>query len=265
MRDLSNEIVEQFNKNGISYLQFRELSKLGIKHAYILKCDGFEFKYRGRTAKKEEIEKAYKPVCEMLDLEYDNLILPIQRHTDNIRYIDKIYERFLLGGVDGLVTNKKDLVLATTNADCILYLLYDKRKKVIGNIHSGWRGSYQRIIEKAVDKMINEFNCSPEDIIVCVCPSIRKCCFEVDKDVKDMFYEKFSFLENIDNFILNGYKPGKYFIDTVGINKCLLKNKGIDRENIYDSNICSLCNNDLIHSYRGEGAEYSLCTAIISL
>lgn len=265
MRDLSNEIVEQFNKKGISYLQFKPLLNLGINHAYILKCDGFEFKYRGRKARKEEIEKAYKPVCEMMELKYENLVLPIQRHTDNIKYIDKPYERFLLEGVDGLVTNKKGIALATTNADCILYLLYDKCKKIIANVHSGWRGSYQRIVEKTIDKMVDKFACNPKDIVVCVCPSIRKCCFEVDKDVKDMFYDRFSFLDNIDKFILNGYKDEKYFIDTVGINKCLLINKGINPENIYDSNICSLCNNDMIHSYRGEGTEYALCTAIISL
>ncbi len=63
--------------------------------------------------------------------------------------------------------------------------------------------------------MINEFGTNPKDLIVCVCPSIRKCCFEVDKDVRDMFFERFSFLGNINDFILNGFKENKFYVDTV--------------------------------------------------
>ena len=39
-------------------------------------------------------------------------------------------------------------------------------------------------------KMIKDFDCNPEDIICCICPSIRKCHFEVDKDVKDLLSGK---------------------------------------------------------------------------
>ena len=48
-------------------------------------------------------------------------------------------------------------MLATTNADCILLLIYDPIKKVIANVHSGWKGTLQKISVKAVDKMIEEF------------------------------------------------------------------------------------------------------------
>ena len=37
----------------------------------------------------------------------------------------------MLKNVDGTITNQKGLTLATTNADCILFLLYDPVKKVI--------------------------------------------------------------------------------------------------------------------------------------
>ena len=49
--------------------------------------------------------------------------------------------------------------------------------------------------------MQKEFSCKPENIICCICPSIRKCHFEVDKDVYEMFYDKFGGLENVDEFI----------------------------------------------------------------
>lgn len=263
MRDLSNDVVIQKNKNGMNYLQFRKLLELNIKHAYALKSDfwNIEKKARNLEARKE----SFRRLCEAIELNSENLTKPNQMHTNNVAIIDKVCTLEELKDTDGVITNKPNIVLATTNADCILYMLYDHKNKVIANVHSGWRGSYQRIIEKTVDKMIKNFNSNPEDIIVCICPSIRRCCFEVSTDVKDMFCEKFSFLKNIDEFIVNGYNENKFYIDTVGINNCLLQAKGIKKENIYDSKICSVCNSDLVHSYRAEKEEFKLSAAIISL
>ena len=263
MRDLTNSNVIQFNKNGMNYLQFRILNDLGIKHAYSLKTEGINFRHSGGDLVTER--NSYKRLCDAVGLDVSNVTKPKQKHTNKIKRVDKVYLPEEIGEIDGLITNKQNLVLATTNADCILYLLYDRKNNAIANVHSGWKGSYQRIIENAIDEMINEFGTNPKDLIVCICPSIRKCCFEVGLDVRDMFYEKFSFLEDINKFILNGFEENKFYIDTVGINNCLLVQKGIKKENIYDSGICSMCHDDMIHSYRSEGKEFKRATAIISL
>lgn len=263
MRDLSNDIIIQKNRNGLNYIQFRKLLDLNIKHAYALKSDFWNIERSGRNmpARKE----SFRRLCEALELDIEKLTKPNQMHTNNVEVIDKPHTLEELKDTDGLITNNPNLVLATTNADCILYLVYDPKKKVIANVHSGWRGSYQRIIEKTIDKMIEKFNSNPQDIIICICPSIRRCCFEVEKDVKDMFYERFNFIPKLDQYIVNGYKENKFYIDTVGINNCLLQAKGIKKENIYDCNICSVCNSDMVHSYRAEKEEFKLSAAIISL
>lgn len=191
MRDLTNDNVVQFNKNGINYIQFKILNDLGIKHAYSLKTEGVNFRHSGGDLVTEKA--SYRRLCDAVDLNVDNVTKPKQKHTNKIKRVDKVYLPEEIGEIDGLITNKKDIVLATTNADCILYLLYDRKNKVIANVHSGWRGSYQRIVENAIDEMASEFGTEAKDLIVCICPSIRKCCFEVGLDVKDMFYDKFSF------------------------------------------------------------------------
>ena len=170
--------------------------------------------------------------------------------------------------MDGLITNKDEVVLATTNADCILLMFYDPNKNVIANIHSGWRGTFQKIAINTVNKMIKEYNCDPQDIICCICPSIRKCHFEVEDDVKDMCVEIFGYTNKTNEFIKNnGVKDGKnkWLVDTIMINKIMLKEIGLVAENIIDCDICSVCNKEFIHSYRAEGAVYGLGTAIISL
>ena len=165
--------------------------------------------------------------------------------------------------------NLKGVSLASVNADCILLLLYDPIKKVIGNIHSGWRGTFARITENAIKTMVNNYECNPEDIIVCICPSIRKCCFQVNEDVKSLCEETFSYTNRLKEFIeyvgKNEEGIDKWHIDTVLITKILLKENNIKEENIYDCGICSYCNKDIINSCRGDGKNYGLGTAIISL
>ena len=190
----------------------------------------------------------------------------------NQKELTEIKELKIAPNTDALITNKKDVLLATTNADCILLLLYDPVKKIVANVHSGWRGTLQRIVIKTINKMQNEFNSNPKDIICCICPSIRKCHFEVDKNVKDLFEKEFSEVLNkyaINNDICDIIEETKtnekWNIDTVLINKLLLKELGLKDENIIDSNICSVCNHDLIHSYRVEKEGYGVATAMIEL
>ena len=281
MRDLSNKNVIHIIKDGVQYLQFRKLLEYDniITHAYSL---GTDLNFRTAKINKEalpqnEYEKAidsYKKICDSLGTDYKNIVKTNQEHTDNIKIVEaKINTEFMdinleeYKETDGMMTNKQNLMLSTTNADCILLLLFDPVTKTIANVHSGWKGTLQRISVKTVEKMQKEFNCKPENIICCICPSIRKCHFEVDKDVKEMFETEFEDLqisESID--IMEKQKDKeKWNIDTVLINKIILEQKGLKPENIIDSGICSVCNSDLIHSYRVEKQGYGLNTALISL
>lgn len=271
--DLSNNVVIDVKKEKQEFLQFKRLLKYSdiITHTYSL---GTKNNYRTFKANKEPLSEkeykkninSYKTLCELNDLNYKNIVKASQAHTDNILNINSIKENKKIDTdvkSDGLITNKREIILATTNADCILLLMFDPVKKVIANVHSGWKGTLKEISVKTVNKMVKIYGCNPKDIIVCICPSIRKCHFEVDKDVYEMFYDKFGGLENVDEFITK--KDEKWYIDTVLINKMILKNIGILEENIEDSKICSVCNKDKVHSFRAEGENYGLATALIML
>ena len=271
--NLSNNVVLHIKDNDNEYIQFKRLEKYKdiLAHAYSV---GIDKNYRTFKANREALEISdyernlnnYKELCKAIKLNSDNLIKANQAHTDNILCVDKLEKNEKIDTIeksDGLITNKKEIVLATTNADCILLLFFDPIKKVIANVHSGWKGTLQRISEKTVDKMVKNYGCEPKDIIVCICPSIRKCHFEVKEDVKKLFFNEFNNLENTNDFIIN--KENKWFVDTVLINKLILKKAGILEENIEDCGICSVCNKEIIHSFRAEGDGYGLATAVIAL
>ena len=277
--DLSNENIVHIKNEKTEYMQFRRLLEYKdvLTHAYSL---GTNVNYRTSTIKKEElpeeeykqVEKNYEELCNSIDCNYINVVKTNQEHTDCIKVVkgkvnNDIPDFNLLEykDTDGLMTNKKNLILSTTNADCILLLFFDPIKKVIANTHSGWKGTLQRISVKTVDKMMQEYGCNPSDIICCICPSIRKCHFEVEKEVKAMFKKEFKDLEKINEIIEEKEINKKWNIDTILINKILLKNIGLKEENIIDSKICSVCNSNIIHSYRVEKEGYGLNTALIGL
>lgn len=278
--DLSNKNIIHLKENGIEYLQFRKLLEYSdiISHAYSL---GTEVNFRTSNIKddvsKNEYDlslKNYKNLCEIIGCDYKNIVKGNQKHTNNVQIISKKINKDCpdfncveLENTDGLVTNKNNIVLSTTSADCISLLFFDSIKKVIANVHSGWRGTLQRISIEAVNKMVNDFDSNVEDIICCICPSIRKCHFEVEKDVKEQFAEEFKDLgkDNLDRIIEEKLQNQKWVIDTVLINKIILKRKGLKEENIIDSNICTVCNSKILHSYRAEKENYGLNTALIEL
>ena len=277
--DLSNENIIHVKTKNNEFIQFRKLLEYKdiLTHAYSL---GINLNFRTSTINKEKLpaEKynhainSYKLLCDSIDCDYRNLVKTNQEHTDCVKKVNKkikdgepdfnLKEYY---STDGLMTDKKDLILSTTNADCILLLFFDPVKKVIANTHSGWKGTLKRISVKTVEKMVEEYNCNPSDIICCICPSIRKCHFEVEKEVKDLFEDEFKDLENLREVIEKKEAYKKWNIDTVLINQIILENKGLKKENIIDSGICSVCHSDIIHSFRVEKEGYGLNTALIGL
>lgn len=278
MKDLSNDFVVHIKKDGIEYLQFRKLLEYSdiITHAYSL---GIDKNFRTARANKEELTKEevkkalddYKMLGDAVGIELKEMAKPNQNHTDNVQIINKKiladkpdFNLEEYNQTDGLITNKPGIALGTTNADCILIYIFDPVKKVIANVHSGWKGTFQKIGEKVAKKMIKEYGSKAQDLIVCMCPSIRKCHFEVGEEVAKECKKIFEYTGKI-NEIMEQTSKEKWNIDTILINRILFKKLGLKEENIIDSGLCSVCNSNIIHSFRIEKEGYGLATALIEL
>ena len=191
-----------------NYIQFEKLLEYNdILHLSTKRP--FDF---SKNIKEEDINKQYQELRNILN--YDFIVKkPNQTHTNVVQIVkeDNINDKFL--NTDGLITNLKGVALSISTADCQGIILYDPIKKVIGCVHSGWKGTLNKIIVNAINLMINNFNYNPSDIVACITPSILKCCFEVDYDVVEMFKNNFN---NINAFILKvEIKEGiqKYYIE----------------------------------------------------
>ena len=265
--DLSNDKIIHKKYGNIEFLQFKRLLEYSDKlvHCFTLKPLDF-----GSNAtfdeSMEEFKANYKKIVEKLGVDSNNIVRPLQTHTNCVKNIYNEFGIFPkeLENVDGLITNQKNKILSLVFADCTPILLYDPKKNVIANIHSGWKGTVSKIGKVAVEKMIKDYNSKPEDIICCIGPTIRKCHFEVSDDVKEQFERAFS---GYDIISLGEIKEGKqkYFVDTVVANITMMKELGLKEENIIDSGICSNCESRYIHSYRIDGKDSGRSTTLMSL
>ena len=187
------------------------------------------------------------------DLNIDNYYILKQIHSNkvfDITNIPKNYEG------DGLITNKSNIALVTKSKDCNSIFIIDTKNKILGNIHSGWKGTLKSIITIAINQMKEKYNSASKDIKIVFNPSIRECCFEVDNDVYDLFIKKYkdkSYYQKVGN---------KYLINLVKIIKDDAKKLGIKEENIIDNNICTLCNRKLFNSHRNNDIELNYALII---
>lgn len=187
------------------------------------------------------------------DLNIDNYYILKQIHSNKIFDITNIPKNY---EGDGLITNKSNIALVTKSKDCNSIFIIDTKNKIIGNIHSGWKGTLKSIITIAINQMKEKYNSVSKDIKIVFNPSIKECCFEVDNDVYDLFIKKYkdkSYYKKISN---------KYHINLVKIIKDDAKKLGIKEENIIDNNICTLCNRKLFNSHRNNDIELNYALII---
>lgn len=244
------------------YLMFKELVNDDVLALYTKKPFNFNYDVIGFSGR----DKNYNRIQDDFDYSFRKTIFSLKQiHDKDICIVteDNLDEE--LTDYDGFITDLKGVSLEIRTADCQSVFLYDPVKKVIGNIHSGWKGTVKRILSEAIDIMTKDYKCNKDDIQVFFNPSILGCCFEVDKDVLEIFEEEF---KHMDDFVRTGdIKMGKqkYFIDTVALNKKLLIDLGIDEDNIYCSDICTKCEHDKYYSYRADGVEAGRNLSLICL
>ena len=97
--------------------------------------------------------------------------------------------------------------------------------------------------------MKDMFNTKAEDVIVCVGPSIKACCFSSEEeDFKKQFI---SLWKDEKNYIYYEKENSKRFhVDLSYVISKDLKEAGVNELNIHFANICTCCNHDHFYSFR---------------
>lgn len=264
----------------IPLLHFKNLDETGIvKHCFTTRFGGasegiFESLNLSFTRgdSEEAVFENYKRVAYALDAVPEDIVTSDQTHTTNVIRVGKddmgngITKPRSYTDVDGLVTDEPGVVLATFYADCVPLYFVDTVHRAIGLSHSGWKGTVNRMGQKTLDVMKNEFGTNPRDVIAAIGPSICQACYEVSEDVAIKFIDEFA-IEKDPNAsrILISKGHGKYQLDLWKANSIVLTDAGILSKNLSVTNICTCCNPNLLFSHRASQGKRGNLGAFLAL
>lgn len=173
-----------------------------LKHCFFSRKGGFSrglYKGlncgRGSKDKKKNIIMNLKKVAKKMSVKNNHLILMYQTHSNKVIEIKKNnYKKKIRA--DAMVTKMRGIALGVVTADCVPILIYDRKNKIIGCIHAGWRGAISGVIKNTILK-IRKLN-SDNKIYATIGPCIGKESYEVD-------------LKFFKNFVKKSKKNRKFF------------------------------------------------------
>ncbi len=186
---------------------------------------------------------------------------------------------------DGLITDQPRVLLGIQTADCIPVLVADRKRRVVGAFHAGWRGTVKRIVEIGVGRMRLEFGSRPEDLIAAIGPGVGACCYAVGEEVFSEFesqfpygralfrevYSKDAVRNKYPMLFLTQRAPGhsalgpSLHLDLVEANRRQLLAAGLKPRAIHAVGGCTSCQSDLFFSHRASKGHAGRMMAVIGI
>ncbi|CDQ40198.1 MULTISPECIES: peptidoglycan editing factor PgeF [Virgibacillus] len=189
-------------------------------------------------------------VGEHLGFPLDKWVCGEQVHQTNIKVIEDTDKgkgaselSTAIQGVDGLITNKTDILCTAFFADCVPLFFYDPKTSFVGIAHAGWKGTVNQIGVEMVSALKQQGVIS-SNLMVAIGPCITKNYYEVDQHVINHIP-----LEWRENAV-SSREGGRYLLDLKQLNIDILLQAGVLRNNIDVTNYCTFRDEDLFFSHR---------------
>lgn len=246
-------------KGTVKYLESKTLKESDfITHAFCTRWGGgSEGKFANLNFSLQEgdreasVSRNWAIVASSFSLSVEKFFVANQVHSDGMLVIDNDVP-YLAGNqplnFDAIISDRSNLAIGILTADCVPIFLVDRKKRVIGVVHAGWKGTSLKIAAKAVDTFVKRFSSSTTDIIAVIGPAIGCCCYQVDGVV----FEAMRGDESRESFFSECNEKGRWMFDLPLANRLQIQNAGVPSENISLAGICTSCHVDDFFSHRRE-------------
>lgn len=130
-----------------------------------------------------------------LDIDISRSVFADQIHSTDVYKVEEVdIGRGALNTqtaiqTDSFITNIKNVAIVIQTADCLSVVLYAKDKHAIANIHCGWKGLADGIIQNTIEAMIKNYAINPKDIYAYFGACIRANNFNVSESVASIFQQ----------------------------------------------------------------------------
>jgi len=142
-----------------------------------------------------------------------------------------------VAAADGLATDRPGLGLLIKTADCQAIVLAAPGKRVVANLHVGWRGNAADFPGHAVAWLIRRYSLDPHELYAGISPSLGPCCAQFVNYRRELPEELWPFM----------VRPN--YFDLWAVSLMQLTRAGLRPERIEVAGLCTRCGRDFF-SYR---------------
>jgi YfiH family protein len=160
---------------------------------------------------------------------------------------------------DVILTDNPQVTLFLRFADCVPVLLYDPRRRAVGLVHAGWRGTLLKASAAAVRAMVARYGSRPADIVAAIGPSIGPCHYAVGPEV--VAQTRAVFNGRADGLLVTTAR--QTHLDLWAANALTLREAGVDQVEV--GSVCTACHTQEFFSHRGERGQTGRFGALIAL
>lgn len=194
------------------------LSHPGVRADFVGRIEGVDVDL-DRQATLARLEPSHRLAVQSMGFSWSHLHRAEQVHGSEVAIVGEADWAQTHEGVDGLITAHPGFLLGIYVADCGAVYISDPVKGVLALLHSGKKGTEEQIVTKALQLMIEQFDCQARHMDVCLAPCIRPPAYEID------------FASEIKNQVLA---------------------MGVKEAHFSDSGVCTSTDLDHYYSYRVE-------------
>jgi YfiH family protein len=137
----------------------------------------------GRLDERGDIEANRTAVAAAFDVTRERLLFMDQCHSADVARADGPWRGGTAPRVDAVVTSRDDLALGALSADCVPVLLADPVSGVVAAVHAGRPGMVARVVDHAVDALVDA-GADPAETVAVVGPSVCGRCYEVPEGMR---------------------------------------------------------------------------------
>lgn len=254
---LKNPELKVIHNNGLRLWEFDNLARQSaIKHFVTGRNTlGTQFTLSySSTPDREAVRQNRKAIADAFGIPEHRLVLPSQIHKTNILRVTSDTQKSELLDTDALITSETGICIAVMSADCVPILLYDTKNHVIGAVHSGWRGTVARILEKTLNRLKEEFGTRGEDIVAGIGPSVSQEQYEVGEEVVTEVQRAFGSASDLMVHLPNN----KARLDLWKANTLQLLEFGVPTSAIEISDLCTVRDNqDFFSARKGDSGRFA--------
>lgn len=198
-------------------IEAKNLSKIPeIRHGFFTRIGGFSKGIYsslncglGSEDDTSLVMRNREVVATSLGLLPQELVTSYQHHSAHVIPVTRAWGTSGLPKGDAMVTDRPHIAIAVSTADCVPVLFADRRGRVVGAAHAGWRGAVDGITDNTVLAM-EQLGAERDDICAAIGPAISGTAYEVGPERHAEFISRDK--ANEQYFRPSG-QPGHFMLD----------------------------------------------------